>query len=128
MMLQLLSEMDGFEEQTDVRVMAATNRINRLDNAILRPGRFERKIEVPYPDAAGQCEIFAVTAADMETADDIDLAALAEHASEMSGAEIAAACTEAGYAALRAGREEVRPSRFRHSVAGDQSNDGHGGE
>ena len=111
-MLQLLSEMDGFEEQTDVRVMAATNRINRLDDAILRPGRFDRKIEVPYPNAAGRREIFAVTAADMKTADDIDLAVLAERASEMSGAEIVAACTEAGYAALRAGREEVRQVDF----------------
>lgn len=111
-MLQLLSEMDGFEEQSDVRVMAATNRINRLDEAILRPGRFDRKIEVPLPGPEARREIFRVRMADLETTDGIDLDGLSERSNDLSGAEIAAVCTEAGYAALRDDRTEVQQVDF----------------
>jgi proteasome regulatory subunit len=92
--------------------MAATNRINRLDEAILRPGRFDRKIEVPRPNADGRREIFEVQIDDLQTAEDIDLHTLAERTNGMSGAEIAAACTEAGYAALRDGRTEIQQVDF----------------
>lgn len=111
-MLQLLSEMDGFEEQSNVRVMAATNRINRLDEAILRPGRFDRKIEVPLPGLEARREIFRVQTDDLETTDDIDLDGLAERSTDLSGAEIAAVCTEAGYATLRADRTRVQQVDF----------------
>ncbi|MFC4408191.1 AAA family ATPase [Haloarchaeobius iranensis] len=111
-MLQLLSEMDGFEEQSDVRVMAATNRINRLDDAILRPGRFDRKIEVPLPGLEARREIFRARMDDLVTTDDIDLNGLAERSSDLSGADIAAVCTEAGYAALRSGRTEIQQVDF----------------
>jgi 26S proteasome subunit P45 family len=111
-MLQLLSEMDGFEDTQDVRIIAATNRINRLDEAILRPGRFDRIIKVPDPGRAGRRDIFAVHTAEMETADDLDLETLAERAEGLSGAEIEAVCTEAGYTALRDNREVVRQTDF----------------
>lgn len=111
-MLQLLSEMDGFEKNEDVRVLAATNRINLLDRAILRPGRFDRVIEVPKPNREGREDIFAVHTAEIETVADIDLGLLAENTEGMSGAEIEAICTEAGYTAIRDDREQVTQQDF----------------
>ncbi|PSQ21022.1 peptidase [Halobacteriales archaeon QS_9_67_17] len=111
-MMQLLSEMDGFEERGDISIIAATNRFDMLDRAILRPGRFDRLIEVPEPDAEGRELIFEIHTREMNVADSVDFSALAEMADGASGADIKAVCTEAGMFAIRGDRAEVRMSDF----------------
>ena len=114
-MMQLLSEMDGFDERGEVRIMAATNRFDMLDEAILRPGRFDRLIEVPKPDAEGRELIFEIHTRDMNVADDVDFDALAEMAADASGADIKAVCTEAGMFAIRDDRTEIHMEDFREA-------------
>jgi proteasome regulatory subunit len=111
-MMQLLSEMDGFEERGDIRIIAATNRFDMLDPAILRPGRFDRLIEVPKPDDAGREIIFKIHTRDMNVADDVDFEELAEMADDASGADIKAVCTEAGMFAIRDDRTEIYMDDF----------------
>ncbi|MGQ4556759.1 proteasome-activating nucleotidase Pan2 [Halobellus sp. GM3] len=111
-MMQLLSEMDGFDERGDIRIMAATNRFDMLDEAILRPGRFDRLIEVPKPDAEGREQVLRIHTRDMNVADDVDFADLAASLEEYSGADIAALATEAGMFAIRDGRTEIRRQDF----------------
>jgi len=111
-MMQLLSEMDGFEDRGNIRIIAATNRFDMLDRAILRPGRFDRLIEVPKPDAEGREIIFKIHTRDMNVADDIDFETLAERTDEASGADIKAVCTEAGMFAIRDDRTEIRMEDF----------------
>ncbi|MFW5940130.1 MAG: AAA family ATPase, partial [Halolamina sp.] len=111
-MMQLLSEMDGFDERGDIRIIAATNRFDMLDEAILRPGRFDRLIEVPKPDEAGRELIFQIHTRNMNVADDVEFAALAEMADEASGADVKAICTEAGMYAIRDDRKEIRREDF----------------
>jgi proteasome regulatory subunit len=111
-MMQLLSEMDGFDERGEVRIIAATNRFDMLDEAILRPGRFDRLIEVPKPDAEGREIIFRIHTREMNVADDVDFADLAERTAEASGADIKAVCTEAGMFAIRDDRTEIYMSDF----------------
>ncbi|SEO87469.1 Proteasome-activating nucleotidase [Halorientalis persicus] len=111
-MMQLLSEMDGFEDRGEIRIIAATNRFDMLDRAILRPGRFDRLIEVPKPDAEGREQIFQIHTRDMNVSEDVDWTALAEMASEASGADVKAICTEAGMFAIRDDRTEVRMTDF----------------
>ncbi len=97
----LLSEMDGLEELNDVIVMAATNRPDMLDPALLRPGRFDRMILVSVPDEKSRLEIFHINTKDMPLATDIDLAKLAKEAKLYTGADIENVCREAGILALR---------------------------
>ncbi|QKY20921.1 proteasome-activating nucleotidase [Halolamina sp. CBA1230] len=111
-MMQLLSEMDGFDDRGEVRIMAATNRFDMLDEAILRPGRFDRLIEVPKPDAEGRKRILEIHASDLNLADDVDFDRIAEELEEYSGADIAALTTEAGMFAIRDDREVVRLEDF----------------
>ena len=111
-MMQLLSEMDGFAERGEIRIIAATNRFDMLDRAILRPGRFDRLIEVPKPDAEGREKIFRIHTDDMNLADDVEFSALAADADDASGADIKAVCTEAGMFAIRDDRTEVRMADF----------------
>ncbi|MEF8802082.1 MAG: proteasome-activating nucleotidase [Halolamina sp.] len=111
-MMQLLSEMDGFDERGDIRIIAATNRFDMLDEAILRPGRFDRLIEVPKPDATGRELIFEIHTRDMNVADDVNFSALSEVADDASGADIKAVCTEAGMFAIRDDRKEIRMRDF----------------
>jgi proteasome regulatory subunit len=111
-MMQLLSEMDGFDERGDVRIIAATNRFDMLDEAILRPGRFDRLIEVPKPDAEGRELIFQIHTRDMNVADEVDFAELAELADDASGADVKAICTEAGMFAIRDDRTEIVKQDF----------------
>jgi proteasome regulatory subunit len=112
-MMQLLSEMDGFDNRGQISIIAATNRFDMLDRAILRPGRFDRLIEVPKPDEAGREIIFQIHTRNMNVDDDVDFAVLAEEAGEASGADIKAICTEAGMFAIRDERTEVRMEDFR---------------
>ncbi|WP_159900009.1 proteasome-activating nucleotidase Pan1 [Salinirussus salinus] len=111
-MMQLLSEMDGFEERGEIRIIAATNRFDMLDRAILRPGRFDRLIEVPKPDERGREQIFRIHTRDMNIDDDLDYASLADVADDASGADIKAICTEAGMFAIRDERTTVRMQDF----------------
>jgi proteasome regulatory subunit len=106
-MMQLLSEMDGFDERGEIRIIAATNRFDMLDSAILRPGRFDRLIEVPKPDVEGRELIFQIHTRNMNVSDDVDFAELAELAENASGADIKAVCTEAGMFAIRDDRTEI---------------------
>jgi len=111
-MMQLLSEMDGFEERGEIRIIAATNRFDMLDRAILRPGRFDRLIEVPEPDAEGRRRILEIHSAEMNLADDVAFDALADETAGFSGAELASLATEAGMFAIRDSRTEVTTADF----------------
>ncbi|RAW46366.1 peptidase [Halorubrum sp. 48-1-W] len=111
-MMQLLSEMDGFDERGEIRIIAATNRFDMLDEAILRPGRFDRLIEVPEPDAEGRERILEIHTEEMNVADGVDVGAIASDLEGYSGADIASLATEAGMFAIREGRTEVIQSDF----------------
>ncbi len=111
-MMQLLAEMDGFEDRGDIRIIAATNRFDMLDRAILRPGRFDRLIEVPKPNAEGRVQIFKIHTRSMNVTDDVDFEALANMAEDASGADVKAICTEAGMFAIRDDRTEVTMADF----------------
>ena len=111
-MMQLLSEMDGFDERGEVRIIAATNRFDMLDEAILRPGRFDRLIEVPKPERKGRALIFQIHTRDMNVASDVDFERLADMADDASGADIKAICTEAGMFAIRDNRTEIAMADF----------------
>jgi len=122
-MMQLLSEMDGFEDRGEIRIIAATNRFDMLDRAILRPGRFDRLIEVPKPDERGREQIFRIHTRGMNVADDVDYARLARMADDASGADIKAICTEAGMFAIREDRTEVRMADFENAYGKIQDED-----
>jgi len=111
-MMQLLSEMDGFDDRGEIRIIAATNRFDMLDRAILRPGRFDRLIEVPNPDVEGREQIFQIHTRSMNVADDVDFADLAAEIEDASGADVKAICTEAGMFAIRDDRTEVQMADF----------------
>jgi proteasome regulatory subunit len=111
-MMQLLSEMDGFDDRGEVRIMAATNRFDMLDEAILRPGRFDRLIEVPKPEVEGRERILEIHTSEMNVAADVDFRDLARDLEGYSGADIASLTTEAGMFAIRDDRTEVRREDF----------------
>ncbi len=115
-LMQLLAEIDGFDPLDNVKVIAATNRIDILDPAILRPGRFDRIIEIPLPDKNGRYEILKIHTRRMKLAEDVDLWRIAEMTAGASGADIKAICTEAGYNALRSKRKIVRMEDFIKAV------------
>lgn len=115
-LMQLLAEMDGFNELYDVRIIAATNRIDILDPALLRPGRFDRVIEIPTPNLDGRIEIFKIHTKKMKLAKDVDFKKLAEITEGFTGADIKAVCTEAGYNALRANRRSVKMKDFMDAI------------
>jgi transitional endoplasmic reticulum ATPase len=98
---QLLTEMDGIESLQNVVVIAATNRPDILDPAVMRPGRFDRLIDVPAPDSKALMQIFKIHARDMPLSKDVDLQEIAEKAKGYSGADVEALCREAAMGALR---------------------------
>ncbi|WP_135825663.1 proteasome-activating nucleotidase Pan1 [Halorussus ruber] len=122
-MMQLLSEMDGFEDRGEIRIIAATNRFDMLDRAILRPGRFDRLIEVPKPDQEGKEKIFRIHTRDMNVSEDLDYAKLAEDVEDASGADIKAICTEAGMFAIRDDRTEITMQDFEDAKAKIEAED-----
>ena len=111
-MMQLLAEMDGFDDRGDVRIIAATNRFDMLDPAILRPGRFDRLIEVPKPSQPGRVQILQIHTREMTLADDVDLETVADRTADFSGARLESLATEAGMFALRDGRDAVEMADF----------------
>lgn len=115
-LMQLLNEMDGFSDDGDISIIGATNRFDMLDDAILRPGRFDRHINVGEPDTEAQAEIFNIHIREMDCAENVDAEALAEQVDDETGAEIKAICTEAGMFAIRDGREAVLMSDFTDAI------------
>merc|ERR1719384_1793843 len=111
-MLELLNQLDGFDERGDVKVIMATNKIESLDPALIRPGRIDRKIEFPLPDTKTKRHIFNIHTAKMTLADDVDLEKFIMSKDELSGADIKAVCTEAGMLALRERRMKVCQEDF----------------
>jgi len=109
---QLLVEMDGFGANDNVVVIGATNRLDTLDPAVLRPGRFTRKIHVPMPDRQGRAEILAVHAAGKPLTTQVDLAALARKTYGFSGAALADLLNEAAILAARSGLESIGPAEI----------------
>ncbi|MFB6110553.1 MAG: proteasome-activating nucleotidase [Halodesulfurarchaeum sp.] len=115
-MMQLLSEMDGFEDRGEVRIIAATNRFDMLDRAILRPGRFDRLIEVPTPDTEARAEILRIHTQSMNLAEDVDFEMLARKTDDFNGAQLESLTTEAGMFAVRDERETVSMADFRDAI------------
>src|SRR5258706_11619016 len=95
-MLELLNQLDGFDTRGDVKVIMATNRIDSLDPALIRPGRIDRKIEFPLPDIKTKRHIFRLHTSRMSLAEDVDLEEFVMAKDDLSGADIKAVCTEAG--------------------------------
>jgi 26S proteasome regulatory subunit T2 len=111
-MLELLNQLDGFDDKNDVKVIMATNKIETLDPALIRPGRIDRKIEFPLPDAQTKRRIFQIHTGKMQMAPDVDPEELVNTKDELSGADIKAVCTEAGLLALRERRMRVTMEDF----------------
>jgi proteasome regulatory subunit len=115
-LMQLLAEIDGFDARGDVRILAATNRPDILDPALLRPGRFDRLIYFPLPDERARLAIFGIHTSRMNLSEDVDLRALARATEKATGADIKAICTEAGMFAIREGREGVEQADFERAI------------
>lgn len=116
-MLELLNQLDGFEETQNIKVIMATNRIDILDSALLRPGRIDRKIEFPAPNTEARLEILKIHSRRMNLVRGIDLRVIAEKLPNASGAEAKGVCTEAGMFALRERRLHVTQEDFEMAVA-----------
>ncbi|HIP16884.1 MAG TPA: AAA family ATPase, partial [Methanothermococcus okinawensis] len=115
-LMQLLAEMDGFEPSGDVKIIAATNRPDILDPAILRPGRFDRIIEIPAPGEEGRLDILKIHTKGMNLSKDVDLNKIAKMTEGFVGADLKSVCTEAGMFAIRGGREYITMEDFLKAV------------
>ena len=113
---QLLTEMDGFEDNSGVIILAATNRPESLDPALTRPGRFDRRVPVELPDLKGREEILKVHARKIKVAEDVDFSVVARMASGASGAELANIVNEAALRAVRDGRKLVTQADLEESI------------
>lgn len=114
-LMQLLAELDGFDVLENVKIIAATNRPDILDEALLRPGRFDRVIEIPIPDDAGRKAILQLHIDKMATKK-IHLKTIVDKTTGFSGAEIKATCVEAGMIAIRQGRSYIKQEDFMESI------------
>jgi len=112
-MLELLNQLDGFDSRGDVKVIMATNRIDSLDPALIRPGRIDRKIEFPLPNEKTKRRIFAIHTNRMTLSEDVSLEEYIQSKDELSGADIKAVCSEAGLLALRERRMKVCNEDFK---------------
>ena len=115
-LMQLLAEMDGFESRGNVGIIAATNRPDILDPALVRPGRFDRIIEVPVPDEEGKLEILKIHTKKMTLDSDVDLKQIASKAKSASGADLKSICTEAGMFAIREENYSVSAKNFEEAM------------
>jgi 26S proteasome regulatory subunit T6 len=116
-MLELLNQLDGFEPKQNIKVIMATNRIDILDSALLRPGRIDRKIEFPAPSEEARLDILKIHSRKMNLTRGINLKKIAEMMPGASGAEVKGVCTEAGMYALRERRVHVTQEDFELAVA-----------
>ena len=115
-LMQLLSELDGFEQRGDVKIIGATNRIDILDPALLRPGRFDRMIDFPIPDETARLAIFNIHMRNLNTDEKINIRKLVEATEGATGADIKAVCTEAGMFAIRKEAELIIEDDFIQAV------------
>merc|ERR1712066_1058850 len=111
-LLELLNQMDGFDQTTNVKVIMATNRADTLDPALMRPGRLDRKIEFPLPDRRQKRLVFSTITTKMNLSDEVDLEDYVSRPEKISAAEIAAICQEAGLQAVRHNRYIILPKDF----------------
>ncbi|KAJ2340113.1 26S proteasome regulatory subunit 8, partial [Coemansia sp. RSA 2673] len=116
-MLELLNQLDGFEPTQSIKVIMATNRIDILDSALLRPGRIDRKIEFPPPNEVARTDILRIHSRRMNLTRGINLRKIAERLTGASGAEVKGVCTEAGMYALRERRVHVTQEDFEMAVS-----------
>jgi len=121
-LMQLLAELDGFESLENVKVIAATNRPELLDEALLRPGRFDRVVEVPMPDEEARLAILSVHTANTPLTKGVSLESLARKTEGFSGAEIMSLVTEAGVTAISEGRKKVSKSDFSKALLAVERN------
>jgi 26S proteasome regulatory subunit T3 len=124
-LMELLSQLDGFDSRSQVACIMATNRGDTLDPALLRPGRLDRKIEVPLPDRRQRRLIFQVCTKDMNLADEVDLEDFVSRPDKLCAADISAICQEAGLQAVRKNRYVVLQKDFEKGYKANvkQSND-----
>ena len=115
-LMQLLAELDGFESRGDVGIIGATNRPDILDEALLRPGRFDRTIDVPNPGKESRAKILEIHTSRMKLAENIDFDEISEITEGLSGADLKAVCTEAGMFAIRSERNEVISKDFLDAI------------
>jgi len=115
-MLELLNQLDGFEANKAIKVLMATNRLDILDQALLRPGRIDRKIEFPNPNEASRLDILRIHSRKMNLTRGIDLKKISDMMHGASGAEVKGACTESGMFALRERRVHVNQEDFEMAV------------
>jgi proteasome regulatory subunit len=115
-LMQLLAELDGFNPLGDVKIIGATNRPDILDDALLRPGRFDRIIEIPVPSYEGRLSIFKIHTHKMAIAAEVDFDMLAQRTDGATGADLKAMCTEAGMFAIREDRDQVTMVDFELAV------------
>lgn len=116
-MLELLNQLDGFESSKDIKIIMATNRLDILDPALLRPGRIDRKIEFPAPTVTARTDILKIHSRSMNLTRGINLRKIAEKMGGCSGADVKGVCTEAGMYALRERRIHVTQEDFELAVA-----------
>ncbi len=115
-LMQLLSELDGFEQRGDVKIIGATNRVDILDPALLRPGRFDRMIDFPIPDDEAREAIFKIHSRNLHIEDILDLKKLVHLTEGATGADIKAICTEAGMFAIRKDADKIINKDFIDAV------------
>merc|ERR1712014_466731 len=111
-LLELLNQMDGFDQTVNVKVIMATNRADTLDPALLRPGRLDRKIEFPLPDRRQKRLVFTTITSKMNLSEEVDLEDYVSRPEKISGADINAICQEAGMQAVRHNRYVILPKDF----------------
>jgi len=116
-LMQLLAELDGFDPIGEVKIIAATNRVDILDDALLRPGRFDRIIEIPIPSRDARVMIFKIHTKRMALDKGIDFELLADRAPDATGADIKAICMEAGMFAIRDERKKIILEDFEKAIA-----------
>ncbi len=115
-LMQLLAEIDGFDPRGNVRIIGATNRPDILDPALLRPGRFDRVIEIPVPDREARKKIFKIHIARLKLKKDVNLDKLAELTENATGADIKAIATEAGMLTVKKNKRAVGMEEFEHAI------------
>mmetsp|Transcript_14982 Transcript_14982/g.33407 ORF Transcript_14982/g.33407 Transcript_14982/m.33407 type:complete len:173 (+) Transcript_14982:285-803(+) len=115
-LMELLNQMDGFEEQGQVKMVMATNRPDILDPALLRPGRLDRKIEIPEPNETQRYEILKIHSQKITKRGDIDYESVVKLADGLNGADLRNVCTEAGLFAIRADRDYVLEEDYMKAV------------
>ena len=115
-LIQLLAEIDGFKDRKNIKIIAATNRIDVIDPALLRPGRFDRIVEVPLPDEKSRKMILGIHSKKMHLHKDVDFATISKRTEGFSGADLKSLCTEAGMHALRSDVDKIAHAHFESAL------------